>query len=207
MSVPKLLRMDSGHVQTPCHPKPYLVVGYSPVQRIYSEGDRAGAVYRVVSGTVRVCTILSDGRRQVVSFHLKGEFFGYETMPTHRFFAEAVGAATVTKSALESKAVDTATILRTVTDELLRAQAHVVTLGRRDAREKVALFLMDLANRSGDGHLELPMIRSDIADHLGLTLETVSRVFADMKKRGMIGIHSARDIQILKPDVLKGWCG
>lgn len=168
-------------------------------EELFAEGDPADYFYKVVSGSIRTCKLLSDGRRQIDAFHLPGDIFGLEAGTEHRFTAEALGDATLMafrRSRLaELTAADPAfanQVLASMMKCLGRAQDHMLLLGRKTAQEKIATFLLDMAKRiSGDDdHLELPMQRSDIADHLGLTIETVSRTLTQFARQGLIRLQA-----------------
>ena len=168
-------------------------------QEIYAEGDPATAYFKVVSGVVRTCKILSDGRRQIDAFHVAGEIFGIERGDLYHFSAEAVGEVTVLayrRCSLDVLAAGDVSLARQVVDNALislqRAQQHLILLGRRSATEKVATFLLDMAERVRHDTIELPMSRSDIADYLGLTIETVSRTLTQFERDGVISFSTAR---------------
>ncbi|MBX9946930.1 MAG: helix-turn-helix domain-containing protein [Reyranella sp.] len=173
---------------------------------LFAEGDPADFFYRVVDGAVRTYKLLSDGRRQIDAFHLAGDIFGLETGRTHRFSADAVGDATVVafrRCRLDALSDSDAALGRQVVSSMMRslerAQDHMLLLGRKTAQEKVASFLLDMAERmSGDGHFELPMQRSDIADHLGLTIETVSRTLTQFAREGVIELAAASRSVVLR---------
>ncbi len=163
-------------------------------EEIFTEGDAADYFYKVVSGTVRICKLLSDGRRQIEAFHLHDDLFGLESGRTHRFTAEAVDDVEVLAfrhgdlSTLvhESPALGDQIMTATLAS-LDRAHDHMVLLGRKTAQEKLASFLLDMAGRLAQtDHFDLPMQRADIADHLGLTIETVSRTLTQMTRDGLI---------------------
>jgi CRP/FNR family nitrogen fixation transcriptional regulator len=165
-------------------------------EELFAEGEAADYFYRVVSGTVRTYKLLNDGRRQIDAFHLAGDIFGIEAGAEHRFSAEAVGDATVVafrRNSLERLTRDHAAfgehVLSSMLRNLQRAQEHMLLLGRKTAKEKIASFLLDLAERLHESdHVELPMLRNDIADHLGLTIETVSRTLTEFARKGLIGL-------------------
>jgi len=168
-------------------------------EELFAEGDPADYFYKVVSGSIRTCKLLSDGRRQIDAFHLAGDIFGLEAGPEYRFTAEALGDATLVafrRSRLaELTAADPAfanQVLASMMKCLGRAQDHMLLLGRKTAQEKIATFLLDMAKRvsSDDEHVELPMQRSDIADHLGLTIETVSRTLTQFARQGLIRLQA-----------------
>lgn len=174
-------------------------------EELFAEGDAADWFYKVVSGAIRTSTLLSDGRRQIGAFHLAGEIFGLEAGPARRFTAEALGAATVLafrRSRLDAAVCGEAAprdatlcseVLASTVRSLDRAREHMLLLGRKTAPEKVAAFLLDMADRiaADDGHFELPMTRSDIADYLGLTIETVSRTLSHFVRDGLIRMPAA----------------
>ncbi|MCW5697528.1 MAG: helix-turn-helix domain-containing protein [Bauldia sp.] len=171
---------------------------------IYGEGDAAEFVYRVVSGAVRISRVLIDGRRQIGAFHLAGDVFGFEPGEEHRFSAEAVSDCEIVligRPALLALAARDGELARSLwehaTADLARAHDHMVLLGRRSATEKVATFLLDMAAREGSrDRIELPMSRYDIADYLGLTIETVSRTLTQLESRRAIELTEARRIAL-----------
>jgi CRP-like cAMP-binding protein len=168
---------------------------------IYEENDSAEFVYKVVSGAVRVCKMLSDGRRQIEAFYLPGDVFGLEMRDEHHLSAEALSETTilvVKRSALillAERDCDAARHLWTSTArELQRVRDHVLLL-TRTAQERVASFLLDMATRlAALDTIEIPMSRQDIADYLGLTIETVSRTFTQLEAQAAIALPSARRI-------------
>ena len=186
------------------------VHSYAKDQGIFAEGDRAAFVYKVLSGVVRTSKLLSDGRRQIDAFHLAGDVFGIEAGDEYRFCAEAVGDCVVVAhrwSCLGTLTGNDDQFAQELTmgmmRSLIRAQNHMLLLGRKSALEKIATFLLDLAERTADGDaVDLPMSRSDIADHLGLTIETVSRSFTQLERQGVIGLPSARRVMLINKDTL-----
>jgi len=168
---------------------------------IYGEGEPADYLYKVISGTVRTYKVLSDGRRQIGAFHMAGEVFGLEMSDEHTFSAEAITEAkvlVVKRSALVALAErdsDVARQLWALTGrELSRVQDHILLL-IKTAQERVAGFLLEMAERaSHDGAVELPMSRQDIADYLGLTIETVSRTLTTLENAAAIEMPSSRRI-------------
>jgi CRP/FNR family transcriptional regulator, nitrogen fixation regulation protein len=168
-------------------------------EEVFGEGDRAAFFYKVVSGAVRTSKLLSDGRRQIDAFHLPGDIFGIESGAEHRFSAEAVGDAAVVvyrRCALDALATQDGAFAREIVAAMMRslerAQEHMLLLGRKSALEKIATFLLDMAERAGDDAIELPMSRTDIADHLGLTIETVSRSLTELGRKGLIALSAQR---------------
>jgi CRP/FNR family transcriptional regulator, nitrogen fixation regulation protein len=171
-------------------------------EEIFGEGESADFVYMVVSGAVRGFCILNDGRRQITGFHLPGDVFGLETRGEHRSSAEAVvdsEIALVRRSVVDRAAdadVAAARQLWALTaGDLDRLRDHMMLLGRKCAAERVGSFLLEMAERSpANGGAQLPMSRSDIADYLGLTIETVSRTLSQLDRDRTISIQSARRI-------------
>lgn len=169
-------------------------------EELFAEGDESEFFYQVLSGAIRSYKLLSDGRRQIDAFHLAGDIFGLEAGREHRFSAEAVGNVTVIAyrrsrlgSLIQNDPAFRDKIMTATLRSLERAQDHMMLLGRKTAQEKLATFLLDMAERvSGDDeHFELPMQRSDIADHLGLTIETVSRTLTQFTRSGLIRLLPA----------------
>lgn len=168
---------------------------------IFGENEPADYVYRVISGSVRTYKILSDGRRQVGGFYLPGDIFGLEFADEHAFSAEAVADAKVVlvkRSALNALADRDAAIGRelfAITGRELRRVQDRVLLLVKSAQERVAGFLLEMAERAGAGNtVELPMSRQDIADYLGLTIETVSRTLTSLESSATIEVPSSRRI-------------
>lgn len=177
---------------------------------IYGEGEQADYAYKVVSGAVRTYRILADGRRQIGSFYLPGDVFGLEVGNEHVFSAEAVSETKVLvakRSALVSLAArdgDVARELWTLTGrELARAQEHIVLL-IKTAQERVAAFLLEMAERRPAGDtIELPMSRQDIADYLGLTIETVSRTLTALENEAAIELPNSRRVVLRNRPALR----
>jgi CRP/FNR family nitrogen fixation transcriptional regulator len=175
-------------------------------EEIFAEGADADFFYKVVSGAVRTYKLLSDGRRQIDAFHLAGEIFGAEAGGEHRFTAEAIGDVSLVgyrSRSIETLSFDNPALARDVLaatmEALARAQEHMLLLGRKSAVEKVATFLLGLAERTtSGGAVDLPMARIDIADHLGLTIETVSRSLTQLERQGVIAVPANRRGIVLK---------
>lgn len=173
---------------------------------IFAEGDRAGTFYKVVSGVVRTYKLLSDGRRQIDAFHLPGDIFGVEAGEEHRFNAEAVTATRLAVHRREPRALagDDGLLARDVVAAMMRslerAQDHMLLLGRKSAKERIASFLLGLSQRMAcrGTAMELPMSRTDIADHLGLTVESVSRAVTQLERDGLIELPPNRRAVILR---------
>lgn len=159
---------------------------------IFGEDEPAGHLYKIVSGAVCTYKILSDGRRQITGFYLPDEFFGLQYSDEHCCSAEAIKDAriiAIKKSALMTAAKGDAVLshrlLLLTALELSRVQNCVLLLAK-SAQERVVGFLLEMAARSPSGKsIQLPMLRQDIADYLGLTIETVSRTLKSLKISGL----------------------
>jgi CRP/FNR family nitrogen fixation transcriptional regulator len=170
--------------------------------QIYAEGDEARSFYKVVSGVVRTCRFLSDGRRQIDSFHRAGDVFGFEAGADHRMSAEAVTECTVMayrRRGLETMVSQDDRLGRWffahAMNSMASAREHSLLLGRASAAQKIAAFLLEVEDRgSTAGAVDLMMSRQDIADYLGLTIETVSRTLSQLERDAVIGLPSARRV-------------
>ncbi len=168
---------------------------------IYGENEPAEYLYKVIGGAVRTYKVLNDGRRQIGAFYLPGDVFGLEIGDAHSFSAEAIVDCKVmlikrsNLVALAARSHDVANQLWTMTArELQRAQSHIMLL-IKTAQERVAGFLLEMASRTPAGNtVELPMSRQDIADYLGLTIETVSRTLTQLENSAAISVPSSRRI-------------
>ncbi len=181
---------------------------YRKGTEIFGEGEPAEYIYQLVEGAVRTYKLLSDGRRQIGAFHLPGDIFGLANEPLQRFTAEAIIKSTVRVVKRESLArqakSDPAiarTLIKMTTDNLQHVENHLLLLGRKSASERVAAFLLEMNVRMTSNSLALPMTRRDIADYLGLTLETVSRALHAYEQKGYLktGGPMFRDITVLDP--------
>jgi CRP-like cAMP-binding protein len=181
-------------------------------EEIYGEGESADFLYKVTGGTVRTYKVLNDGRRQIGSFYVEGDVFGLENGKAHSFSAEAVTECrvlVVKHSALVQLAARDAEVaqqlLAITANELQRAQDHFLAL-IKTAEERVASFLLEMAARlTGDNQFDLTMSRQDIADYLGLTIETVSRTMTQLESAAAIELPSARRV-VLRNRAALGRC-
>jgi CRP/FNR family transcriptional regulator, nitrogen fixation regulation protein len=168
---------------------------------IYGENEPAEYLYKVVSGAVRTYRVLDDGRRQIGAFLLPGDMFGLEAGATHASSAEAIADSVVlvikrsAVIALAERDGEVARQLWTLTArELARVQNHMLLL-IRNAQERIASFLLEMAERAPNADcVYLPMSRQDIADYLGLTIETVSRTLTQLEQDAAIELRSSRRI-------------
>ena len=177
------------------------MMSYPRNTEIFGENEPADYVYKVVRGAVRTYKILSDGRRQVAGFYLPGDIFGLQFAEEHVFSAEAISDAkvlVVKRSALTASAGRDASISKELLDltsrELRQTQDRILLLVK-SAQERVASFLLEMAERAcANNIVELPMSRQDIADYLGLTIETVSRTLTSLETAATIDVPTSRRI-------------
>ena len=179
------------------------------------EGDAATHVFNITSGSLRVFKMLPDGRRQITGFLFAGDFLGLAIGEFYAFSAEAIEPTTVCrfrkgpfKTLVESSAPLEHMLLNLTTHELAAAQNQMLLLGRKTAMERLASFLLDLpghdpARPTVPGHVRLPMKRGEIADYLGLTIETVSRVLTRMKAKGIISMPSQNELIVERPERMR----
>lgn len=177
-------------------------------EEVYGEGEKAECVYRVLGGAVRTYNILKDGRRQIGGFYLPGDLFGLEADERYSMSAEAVVNSNVLvirrKSIMAAAQRDPrilSMLLGATSRELNRARDHALLLVKT-AQERVAAFLLEMASRLPGESVELPMCRQDIADYLGLTIETVSRTLTQLGNLQTIEIPSSRRIVLKNPKAL-----
>lgn len=171
---------------------------------IYAEGEPSEGWYKVVSGTVRISKLLADGRRHIAEFCFGGDCFGFENPSERVFSAEAVGEVIVMRyprRATERLIDENPLLARSLCDMTLRDLAHAQTrmllLGRMTAPERVASFLLEMSERRDARRVvDLPMSRNDIADYLGLTIETVCRVLSAFKRAGHVAIPNPHRIEL-----------
>lgn len=174
---------------------------------IFGEDEPAEYIYCVVSGAVRTMRFSNDGRRQILGFHLPGDIFGIELGDQHSLTAEALSSTDVVmvrRSLLEKAAAEDPRASRCwlehASKTLKAARDHALILGRKGAAEWVAAFLLEISRKLMNGcELDLPMSRADIADYLGLTIETVSRSFTEMERQRAIGLPRSRHIVMRNP--------
>lgn len=183
-------------------------------EEIFRQGDRATMVYRILQGSAISYRLLSDGRRQVTDFHMAGDFLGLEAGTEYRTTAEAQGpviAAAVRRADLAALAAENSGLTRALWQMSVRAfqrsEDHALILGRQGATERVAAFLLEYTDRVGAREVvDLPMTRQDIADHLGLTIHTVSRTLSQLQAAGLIEARSTRHVRLLRRDRLEQIC-
>lgn len=180
-------------------------------EEIFRQGERASSVYRVLKGAAISYRLLNDGRRQVTEFHAVGDFLGLEAGLEYRTTAEALGVtmiATVRRADLAGLAASDSGLARALWQMSVRAfqrsEDHAMILARQGATERVVAFLLDYADRLGTLELvDLPMTRQDMADHLGLTIHTVSRTLSQLQTAGLIEARSSRHVRLIRRDLLE----
>ena len=183
---------------------------YNADEEIFGEGEPAEYAYQVVRGAVRSYKMLSDGRRQISAFHLTGDVFGLTSTAEHRMSAEAVVGTTV--RIVKRRALDAAiqtdpslacALWTAAAGDLRHAEDHMVLLGRKSALEKLATFLLEMDRRlARSGFVVLPMPRRDIADYIGVTIETVSRTVTQLQEHGALTLSGARNIKLVDRQML-----
>lgn len=178
-------------------------------EEIFAQDEEADLVHLVVSGAVRTTRLLSDGRRHVGGFYYAGDLIGLETGSAHRFSAEAICDSTVLvarRSAINAFAGDgqlDRAVWEATRRELERAQDHLLVLGRKTACEKVASFLIGLAQREPAARVSMPMNRQDMADYLGLTIETVSRMLTQLQGASVVEFEGCRQFRVKRWEALE----
>jgi CRP/FNR family transcriptional regulator len=182
---------------------------------IFWEGDQANQIIEVVEGVVRSYRTLSDGRRAIIGFLYPGDLLGVSFQNRHLFTAEAVTNTVVRRfplgrfnSLVHQSPALRLQLLALLCDEISAAQNQILLLGRRSAEERVVSFLLEVRRRSAaEADIELPMSRLDIADYLGLTMETVSRMMTSLCRRGLIASCGDHNVSLCNIGVLRGILG
>lgn len=189
-------------------------------QDVFIQGEDAQRVFILVDGAVKIYKLLADGRRQITGFVFRGDFLGLNFNDSYQFSAEALVATKLcalprrqVENLLEPYPALATRLLTLASHELAAAQNQMVLLGRKTAQEKLASFLLWLAKRQAGlqsgcrvgvaEKLYVPMSRSDIADYLGLTTETVSRTFTVMKNEGLISLPHVHEIILTNREALE----
>jgi CRP-like cAMP-binding protein len=180
-------------------------VRFSRDETIFNDGDLAQHAYKVISGVVRLCKHMPDGRRQIAGFCLPGEFFGLLELGEYSYSAEAVTNLVLSSyplHVLDLLADERPALRRQFINSVVRRieemQDQIVLLGRQTAKERIAAFLVALSRRTGgeDDIVDVPMSRQDMADFLGLTVETVCRALSDLKASGDIEAIDLRQFRL-----------
>jgi len=184
-------------------------------EHVFTEGDTRSHVYRVEAGALCLYKLMSDGRRQVLGFAYPGDLIGLGTGGAHQFNAQATKQVrlrvlpwAVVQQAARLDPDFGIKLYEMICDELAAARDLLLTTGQRTAGERVAAFLVAMVRRAErKGHsgtvVHLAMTRSDIADLLGLTIETVSRTFTKLRHVGMIDLAQSTRVEVLDMDGLE----
>ncbi|MGC1259206.1 MAG: helix-turn-helix domain-containing protein [Jannaschia helgolandensis] len=201
-------------IQPPCtQSKPLPQRQFKSGAYLYHEGDDATNVYEVVSGVLRLTRVLENGKRQVIAFGLPGDIVGFPNGTRHHTDCDVLSSAEIViykRRVFEAGESDPEThqrLLRAALREISAMQDHFMMLARKSAMEKVASFLLVLSQRTGApignyATFSLPMSRADIADFLGLTIETVSRTFTILRKSRTIALDTPQTVLVLDLDAL-----
>ncbi|GAA0200000.1 helix-turn-helix domain-containing protein [Actinomadura yumaensis] len=184
-------------------------------EALIREGDPAVHLFNITSGSVRIYKLLPDGRRQITGFLFAGDFVGLATGEDYAFSGEAIEDSTLCRfrkseyrALVRERPRLEEALLDRATHELAAAQNQMLLLGRKTAQERIASFLLELPSRDplrpqAEDQVRLPMTRSEIADYLGLTIETVSRVLTKFKTTGVIRLLSLSELRIEEPERLR----
>ena len=189
------------------------VIRLRPGQILYHQGDEAQTIFRVTEGVLRLTRVTEKGHQQVVGFGYPRDIVGFPVHGMRSTDCDALTSASLIAVAARlpdqesGGASDAAFLAAAALWEIGAMQDHLMTLGRKSSRERVASFLVVLMARAGwqapDGvHVELPMSRADIADFLGIRTETVSRAFTDLRRAGLIRLPTAQHVTIVRPEAL-----
>jgi CRP/FNR family nitrogen fixation transcriptional regulator len=196
--------MSNNHPLNIAFPTIGTVVNVRQNHPIYAECQPADTLFKIVSGMARTCKFKSTGQRQIDAFHTRGDVFGFEADSFYSISAEAVSDCTLISysrsglAALSLNHQNLATELYThCIRNLIRARDHAYRLGQSSAITKLASFLIEESERSANPtHITLVMTRTDIADYLGLSVETVSRTLTQLRKTHLIKFSYAREINL-----------
>ena len=185
-------------------------------ETLFREGDAAERVFTITKGSLKLCRLLADGRRQIVAFKFPGDFLGISVDDAHKFTADVIEDTQLCSFRRDRFANFLAEhpglqrqLYQFAAHELGAAQQQFVILGRKTAEQRLASFLLLLADRTarsgtpGTGFLDLPMSRGDIADYLALTKETVSRLFSALRAQRLIRFHTLHRVEILDRPALE----
>jgi CRP/FNR family transcriptional regulator, anaerobic regulatory protein len=188
-------------------------------QSFIDEGEPANCFFNITGGTAKLFKLLPDGRRQITGFVGPGHFLGLAVSDTYAFSAEAIEPVRFCRfqrarlrALLDDFPLMEKRLLEVAANELVAAQEQMLLLGRKTARERLASFLL-MQSRQGTpcGHMRhrfsLPMTRSDIADYLGLTIETVSRTLTRLRAEGLIDIALQSEVAIVDAATLEALSG
>lgn len=186
-----------------------------PKQILFLDHDELDYYFTVFHGLISISKYMIDGRRQIAGFLFPGDLLGMSCEETYAYTAQAVTTTELCRfprrqfEALADEFPELERrLLQAVSNELIEAQRHMLLLGRQTAEERIAWFLLDLSQRATlrgepDSPVFVPMVRADVADYLGLALETVSRVLSTLHQRKLIEVSGAQHIHLTVPDRLR----
>lgn len=195
--------------------KSWAILNFVRNETIYRKGARAHFAYKVIEGAVRLSRVFGDGRRQIVNFYMPGDMFGFELLDEYSSSAEAAGECIVMRCPLSCvlhSSTSDANInrqrLELLSKSLSDAERHVAMLGHQSARQRVASFFLAFEQHrpvdvDSAFELELPLGRQDIADYLGLTIETTCRALSELKRRQIIEMPRRRQVVVRDPSHLR----
>jgi len=177
-------------------------------ETLFYEGDRSESLYIITEGHVRLHKMLADGRRQITGFLFPSDFLGLALRERYAYSAEAIQDVLVCRypknkleALLDQFPALERRMLAVASNELAAAQDQMLLLGRKTAIERVASFLLILKRRmeikGNNDRIVLPMTRTDIGDHLGLTIETVSRTFSKLKRDRIVRFETAQELEVV----------
>lgn len=184
---------------------------------LFCQGDAVESLIEVIRGTVKIYRLMADGRRQITGFYLAGSVLGVAAKYRYEYCAETITEVTYRRYprlsldfAIDHDPLIGRMLFELAAAELAEAHRQMLLLGRKRPVEKVASFLLDWARRSGrvvepGFELHLPMGRGDIADYLGLTIETVSRTISRLRKAGIVELQQTNRIALIDPKQLREW--
>jgi len=187
-------------------------------QSIFLQQEHSKHLYNITKGNIKIYKLLNDGRIQIIGFLYPGDFFGSYKKGKYNYSSEAIGDVRV--CIFKQEALDgflaknmnlTKELLHRTSHELTLAQDRIGVLGKMNANERVAKFILNISDQRArigwqNNPVSLPMIRQDIADYLGLTLETVSREITRFKTSNLIKVMSSKQIFIVDKEKLIAVC-
>jgi CRP-like cAMP-binding protein len=184
---------------------------FDPGQHLFHQGDDDHNIYKIESGLVRLYRILNDGRRQIISFRFAGDILGFEAGSERHYGAEAVTSVRIRSldqtsayRRLRDEPTLVPQLVSLLSRELENARGQIAVLNRRAAIEKLAAFILELHRRQGEtGSVDIPLSRTDIADFLGLTIETVSRNLTKLRTKRIIQLPHVHRLVIIDMDRLE----
>ena len=188
---------------------------YTNKENIFIQNDPAKHLFNITEGNVKIYQLLDDGRIQIIGFLYPGDFFGSYKNNKYNYSAESIGDLKICvfdqkilEQYLDENPVLAKELLNQTSFELTVAQDRITVLGKLSAIERISTFLTNISEqrkRIGwqNNPISLPMTRQDIADYLGLTIETVSREFSNLKSSNLIKVISSKQIYLPNIDALK----